>query len=142
MFHQGSKVSPVEVVNDDDTLISNLNMKISPLQSKLPPLAGAPASGESQLSMLSLLLLLFNCNFLIPYIATDSVQRYLSELLAPTPTGQEPKLVELAKTVTWGCVILLVLVEIVVSVKVGGLPFQSSSPPPPSLSDIAPPASF
>lgn len=40
--------------------------------------------------------------------------------------GQEPKIVQTAKTVTWIAVLLLVILEIVVSVKVGGMPFDFS----------------
>ena len=70
-------------------------------------------------------------------MTTDAVERYLSDLLQPTPAGEEPKLVQLAKTVTWGCVLLLVVVEIFVSVKVGGMPFGSSpEPPPPTSSSL------
>ena len=50
--------------------------------------------------------------------------RNIAEYTAPTPTGQEPKLVKLAKNITWGAVLLLVLTEIVVSLKVGGAPFK------------------
>lgn len=38
--------------------------------------------------------------------------------------GQEPKAIQLIKSVTWFSVILLVLVEIIVSIKVGGMPFD------------------
>jgi len=50
--------------------------------------------------------------------------RNIAEYTAPTPTGQEPKLVKLAKNITWGAVLLLVLTEIFVSLKVGGAPFK------------------
>ena len=52
------------------------------------------------------------------------MERYLEELLAPTPAGQEPKSIVLIKSITWFAVIVLVLIEIVVSVKVGGMPFE------------------
>ena len=57
---------------------------------------------------------------------TDPRQRYLEELLAPAAPGQEPKIVQVAKTVTWVAVLVLVILEIVVSVKVGGMPFDFS----------------
>ena len=60
------------------------------------------------------------------YQEKSGLQRNVEQLLAPTPVGEEPKIVQLAKAVTWGAVILLVVLEIVVSVKVGGAPFDFS----------------
>jgi hypothetical protein len=54
------------------------------------------------------------------------VERNLEELLAPTPAGKEPKAIQLMKNITWVAVLLLVLLEIVVSIKVGGSPFDFS----------------
>ena len=45
----------------------------------------------------------------------------MDELLAPTPTGKEPKIILLAKNVTWFAVIVLVLIEIFVSIKTGNI---------------------
>ena len=56
----------------------------------------------------------------------DAVERFIDEMTAPTPPGQEPKSVSLVKSITWFAVIVLVLLEIVVSVKSGGLPFELS----------------
>ena len=76
--------------------------------SKLPPLAGTLEERRAQ------------------FDEKSGLQRNVEQLLAPTPVGQEPKIVQLAKAVTWGAVILLVVLEIVVSVKVGGAPFDFS----------------
>ena len=75
-------------------------------------------------------------------MSLGKVQQYIDELFAPTPVGrnsdssihtsdrvlnvlgQEPKMIQLIKSVTWFSVIVLVLVEIVVSIKVGGMPFE------------------
>lgn len=68
-----------------------------------------------------------------------AVERYLDEITAPTPAGQEPKLVKIMKQITWGAVLVLVLLEIFVSVKEGGMPFDfSQKSGAPSLSDIPP----
>ena len=61
------------------------------------------------------------------------VQRYLDDLLAPTPPGQEPKSIILIKSITWFAVIVLVLIELFVSVKVGGMPFELGKVSLPSL---------
>eukprot|EP01031_Cornospumella_fuschlensis_P024937 gene24937-30130_t len=50
--------------------------------------------------------------------------RLAKDYLAPTPAGKEPKLVELIKSVTWISVLVLIAVEIFVSFKVGGSPFD------------------
>ena len=76
--------------------------------SKLPPLAGTLEERRAQ------------------YEEKSGLQRNVEQLLAPTPVGQEPKIVQFAKAVTWGAVILLVVLEIVVSIKVGGAPFDFS----------------
>lgn len=61
------------------------------------------------------------------YNEKSLLQRNIEDLLAPTPQGQEPKAVKLAKQITWVAVIMLVLAEIVVSIKVGGMPFELGS---------------
>ena len=50
----------------------------------------------------------------------------MEDFSAPTPAGEEPKLVKVAKNITWGAVLILVLIELFVSVKVGGMPFDTS----------------
>jgi len=87
----------------DESFITN---RLS--DSKLPPLRGTVQEKQSL------------------YNQKNAVQRYIDEVLAPTPVGQEPKLSQLAKTVTWVAVLLLVLTEIFVSIKVGGMPFDLS----------------
>lgn len=57
---------------------------------------------------------------------SGGIERNLEEIFAPTPAGKEPKAIQIMKTVTWGAVLLLVLLEIVVSIKVGGSPFDFS----------------
>ena len=61
------------------------------------------------------------------YEEKSAIQRQLEDLLAPTPAGQDPKLAVLAKQVTWVAVIVLVLIEIFVSVKTGGMPFSKEA---------------
>lgn len=72
----------------------------------------------------------------------------IDELLAPTPAGKEPKIIQLAKNITWFSVIVLVLIEIFVSIKTGGAPFKVNEgttsetvierPRIPSLYDLSP----
>lgn len=89
------------------------------VKSKLQPLAGTPEAMQQD------------------YLQGKSgAERYLEELLAPTPAGQEPKLVKLMKTITWGAVIVLVLLEIFVSIKVGGAPFDLSKVSLPALPSL------
>ena len=57
---------------------------------------------------------------------SGALQRFLDEYFAPTPAGQEPKLVTAVKSVTWFAVLVLVLIEIAVSIKLEGLPFDFS----------------
>ena len=85
-----------------------VNLNLAKADSKLPPLSGSLEERQAA------------------YNEKSGLQRGVEELLALTPTGKEPKIVGLAKTVTWGAVLLLVLLEIVVSVKVGGAPFDFS----------------
>lgn len=85
----------------------------------------------------------------------SGLERAIAEYTAPTPAGTEPKTVKLMKQVTWVAVIILVLTEIVVSVKVGGAPFDlgkvsvpslpnfgmftgGAGPPPAQAPDVAP----
>lgn len=76
------------------------------VKSKLPPMSGTLAERQSALN------------------EKNAVRRKMEELLAPTPTGKEPEVVKIAKTITWGAVLVLVLIEIFVSIKVGGGPFS------------------
>jgi hypothetical protein len=46
------------------------------------------------------------------------------DFLAPAKPGEEPKSIQLVKSITWIAVLLLVATEIVVSIKVGGSPFD------------------
>ena len=43
-------------------------------------------------------LILNNC----PFLFLDPVLRFIEEQTAPTPAGEEPKSIKLAKTVAWG----------------------------------------
>ena len=61
------------------------------------------------------------------YEEKPAIQRKFEELFAPTPAGQDPKLAVLAKQVTWAAVIVLVLIEIFVSIKTGGMPFSKEA---------------
>ena len=63
----------------------------------------------------------------LKYEEKPQIQRKVEELLAPTPAGQDPKLAVLAKQVTWVAVIILVLIEIFVSIKTGGMPFSKEA---------------
>lgn len=87
---------------------SKFDISMNKDDSKLPPLAGTLEERRAQ------------------FQEKSGLQRNVEQLLAPTPVGEEPKIVQLAKAVTWGAVILLVVLEIVVSVKVGGAPFDFS----------------
>jgi hypothetical protein len=89
--------------------IASPAFNLAKADSKLPPLSGSLEERQAA------------------YNEKSGLQRSVEELLAPTPSGKEPKIVGLAKTVTWGAVILLVLLEIVVSIKVGGAPFDFSN---------------
>lgn len=51
-------------------------------------------------------------------------ERFIDDITTPTPKGQEPKAIQYIKSITWFAVIVLVLVEIFVSLKVGGAPFK------------------
>ena len=70
------------------------------------------------------------------------IERAKDTYFAPTVPGEEPKLVSLMKTITWISVLLLVLVEIYVSFKVGGSPFGGDKsapmpePPRPTLTEL------
>ena len=63
----------------------------------------------------------------LEYQEKPAIQRQVEDLLAPTPAGQDPKLAVLAKQVTWIAVIGLVLIEIFVSLKTGGMPFSKEA---------------
>lgn len=112
----------------DESFITN---RLS--DSKLPPLRGTVQEKQSLYNQKSKTtlehprLLVAMCSFAVCMpLCVDAVQRYIDEVLAPTPVGQEPKLSQLAKTITWVAVLLLVLTEIFVSIKVGGMPFDLS----------------
>lgn len=82
--------------------------------SKLPPLQGTASAKQLEASKKS----------------------YIEELFEPTPAGKEPKLVSLMKTVTWGAVLVLVLIEIFVSLKEGGAPFDIGKVSLPTLPSL------
>ena len=87
--------------------------------SKLDPLAGTSAAKKKAYEEES-----------------NDFERFIKKMTAPTPKGQEPEAVKLVKQITWGAVIVLVLIEIYVSVKVGGAPFDPSKATLPSLPDF------
>lgn len=66
----------------------------------------------------------------------NGIERFIDRITAPTPKGQEPEAVKLVKQITWGAVIVLVLIEIYVSVKVGGAPFDADKISVPSLPSL------
>ena len=72
------------------------------------------------------------------HIYLGGLEKLTDEYLAPTPAGKEPKIIQAAKTVTWVAVLLLVLVEIFVSIKVGGMPFDTTRAAAPPLTEMAP----
>jgi len=94
-----------------DVELSKLNSR----SSKLTPLTGTIQSKVAE------------------YESKNWLERTVGEYAAPTPVGQEPKLFKTMKTITWGAVLLLVLTEIVVSLKVGGAPFKFGEIQLPSL---------
>lgn len=102
--------SVIEFVGEGKSLagLERIDFKALEKNSKLPPIKGT--SREKQ----------------IEFDSKDPLQRIIDEYTAPTPAGQEPKSVQLVKTITWGAVLLLVIAEIVVSVKVGGMPFGNA----------------
>lgn len=83
--------------------------------SKLPPLTGTFQSKMAE------------------YEKKSWFDKTVGEYTAPTPAGEEPKLVKTMKSITWIAVLILVLTEIVVSLKVGGAPFQLESVKLPDL---------
>lgn len=95
-----------------------VNSRLAPKDSKLPPMSGTSLEAQAK------------------YKDKGFIQNAYDEYFAPTAAGQEPKLVKAAKTVTWVSVLLLVIVEIVVSVKVGGLPFEFGKVSLPTLPNI------
>jgi hypothetical protein len=63
--------------------------------------------------------------YVYKYISfADAFLRFLDDITKPTPKGEEPTAIKYVKTVTWGAVLVLVLIEIFVSLKVGGAPFK------------------
>lgn len=115
---EGSKVSKTKKSDDGD---NNLLLKID---SKLPPLVGSPQAAKAEYDQKSKYFLSKYEEDDIASLYIDPVQRYFEELLAPTPQGQEPKTVQVVKAITWFSVMVLVLIEIYISVKVGGSPFN------------------
>lgn len=99
---------PLSVEIEKD--INNIKQEIS----KLPPLQGT--AGAKQLEA--------------------SKKSYIEELFEPTPAGKEPKLVSLMKSITWGAVLILVLIEIFVSLKEGGAPFDLGKVSLPTLPSL------
>lgn len=79
---------------------------LTPAASKLMPLTGTPQFKAAE------------------YEKKGWIEKTVGEYTAPTPMGEEPKLVKTMKTITWIAVLLLVLTEIFVSIKVGGGPFK------------------
>ena len=79
---------------------------LTPAASKLTPLTGTPQFKAAE------------------YEKKGWIEKTVGEYTAPTPMGEEPKLVKTMKTITWIAVLLLVLTEIFVSIKVGGGPFK------------------
>jgi len=97
-------------VDIEKDISNNIRQEIS----KLPPLQGT--AGAKQLEA--------------------SKKSYIDELFEPTPAGKEPKLVSLLKSITWGAVLILVLIEIFVSLKVGGAPFDLGKVSLPTLPSL------
>lgn len=67
---------------------------------------------------------------------SNGFERFIDRMSAPTPKGKEPEDVKLVKQITWGAVLVLVLIEIYVSVKVGGAPFDLNKISTPSLPSL------
>ena len=67
---------------------------------------------------------------------TNGFERFIDRMTAPTPKGKEPEAVKLVKQITWGAVLVLVLIEIYVSIKVGGAPFDIDKISTPSLPSL------
>lgn len=104
----GSSPSPVSD-NSVQSAQELVDLRTSSYESKLAPMSGtAQEKRESYLNEKS------------------GLERFIDDMTAPTPAGQEPKMIKYAKNVTWLAVGVLVLIEIYVSVKVGGMPFDSS----------------
>ena len=100
-----------------DTNAFTIDVALSPRDSKLSPLQGTLDARLRELEL----------------DGKSPFERAIAEYTAPTPAGTEPKTVKLMKQVTWIAVIVLVLAEIVVSVKVGGAPFDLGKVSLPSL---------
>ena len=103
-----SSSTPTPIPNEPEISQISQTPTAQSYQSKLKPLSGTVKDKQMK------------------FQEKNIFERNLEEFFSPTPVGQEPKLIQMAKTVTWGAVILLVLVEIVVSIKVGGAPFDVS----------------
>jgi hypothetical protein len=104
-----------ETINGESFVVPDLT-SLQKSDSRLDPLAGTASAKKKAYGE-----------------EASGVERWMEKMTAPTPKGQEPEAVKLVKQITWGAVIVLVLVEIFVSVKVGGAPFDPSKASLPSL---------
>ena len=95
------------------------NLDLQKTDSKLTPLSGTAEAKKQAFEE-----------------GTNGVERFLDRMTAPTPKGKEPEAVKLMKQITWGAVIVCVLIEIYVSVKVGGAPFDIDKISTPSLPSL------
>jgi hypothetical protein len=105
----GSSPSPSLFSPVLDDVRQLVGIRASTYESKLAPMSGTGA--EKRESYLN---------------EKSDFERFLDDLTAPTLPGEEPKSIKLAKNITWLAVGVLVLIEIYVSVKVGGMPFDTS----------------
>jgi len=104
-FGGGGGVIDVNDLQKQEQEFSDLR-SLTPAASKLTPLTGTPQFKAAE------------------YEKKGWIEKTVGEYTAPTPMGEEPKLVKTMKTITWIAVLLLVLTEIFVSIKVGGGPFK------------------
>ena len=119
----GTNDNNIESINRSEELeIANMNYVnkmngLSKTDSKLPALSGTAQAAKEE------------------YEGNDSnpFSNFIAEYTKPTPVGQEPKTVQTIKQITWGAVIVLVLIEIYVSIKIGGSPIDPSKISVPSL---------
>jgi len=112
--NEGASLTSMDFVADTLNMNDDMSNRIKAETSKLPPLQGT--AGAKQLEA--------------------SKKSYIEELFEPTPAGKEPKSVSLMKSVTWGAVIVLVLIEIFVSIKEGGAPFDFGKVSLPTLPSL------
>ena len=102
----GGGVIDVNDLQEQQQQENNDLRSLTPAASKLTPLTGTPQFKAAE------------------YEKKGWIEKTVGEYTAPTPMGEEPKLVKTMKTITWIAVLLLVLTEIFVSIKVGGGPFK------------------